>query len=97
MFRRVHSSSLLIVSLVFAMLAVPAVAAAAELHVTKTAYPTALSAPGPVRYTYQVWYDGINSKEATGVTIYDDKLGWLYPTPGEGLGYDIPTRGTLTG
>ena len=79
MFKRVHSSTLLIVSLVVAMLAVPAISAAAPgLNITKTASPTVLSVAGPVRYTYIVWYEG--NSWVNNFILTDNKLG-IVPLP----------------
>jgi len=78
MYKRVHFTTLLIVSLVVAMLVLPAISAAAGLHITKAASPTSLTVAGPVKYTYVVWYDGqtwVNNLKLT-----DDKLG-IVPLP----------------
>ena len=79
MFKRVQFSSLLIVSLVVAMLAIPAICAAAPgLNITKTASPSTLTVAGPVRYTYVVWYEG--QTYVTNFILTDNKLG-VIPLP----------------
>jgi len=71
MFKRVHSSTLLVVSLVVAMLVVPAVAVAAPgLHLTMTASPSTITVAGPVTYTYVLTYGGPSS-EVTSVVLVD--------------------------
>ncbi|MEI7815396.1 MAG: LPXTG cell wall anchor domain-containing protein [Coriobacteriia bacterium] len=91
MFRRAQFSSLLIVSLVVAILAAPALAIAAPgLHLTISVSPTTISVAGPVTYTYVLTYGG-PSTEVTSVVL-TDRFG-VVPGPSSG---DTGTASVLT-